>query len=156
MNQMFGVDSKARSMLLSVLGFAAFLPILIAGVVNKGDLKFFAKADEDVAKLRIWFDPPAVVVAPGQEFHFSIMGEYRDKYGIIPQVTGTISTNSNLTLSSNKLMYSQAFSGTVKLGSVSGVENVPGVYYIQIPIESVKTIVPDLPIISARAEVLIR
>ncbi len=153
---MFRAESKAKSMFFGVVGIAAFLPVLIAGVLNKGDLPFFVKADEEAGKLRIWFDPPAVVAAPGQKFHFYIMGQYKDKYGIIPQVSGTIKADPAISLTSSTLMYSQAFSGTVRLGSIEGVADVPGTYHVSIPAESIKTIVPDLPIISTRAEVLIR
>lgn len=148
------VWKRSKGVFLTVFAFAAFLPMLLAGALNPNQLRLLSKADE-TTQLRIWMEPSTIIIKPGQPFTFVVFGEYNDKYKVVPQVEALANANLGLTLASPYISYNQPFSGKVRLGVIKGVGTDVGRYTIEIPATQVKTLMPDLPVVTSQAEVVV-
>lgn len=140
---------------MSLLGVALLLPVVLAATLNPDGISFLTKADKP-AEMRIWLEPAEVLTKPGVKFKLAVMGEYTDTTKILPSVDLVLTHAADVQMTADKLNYVVPFRGTVKLGEVEVTVKKAGEYQIMIPAESVRTGLPDLPIITTKANIISR
>ncbi len=139
---------KSGKTFLSIFAVSAILPVMLFGVLGKGNFNFLTKADQPT-ELQIWFEPDEVVSRVGLPVRVKVMGLYDDKARLIPSVEAVVDGGGEVAIFPSKIEYGTAFTGQVVLGEISLVSKSMGKYEVTIPQEKVFTGLPNLTILSS-------
>jgi hypothetical protein len=146
-------ESKGVVLTLAMMG--AILPVVIWGVVNKQQLAILASA-KPMDEMRLWLEPPEVVMTVGQKTKFTIMAEYSRTDKLIPMIKTNIQSDEGLKTNTSEIIYNWGFSGKTKIGEVEVEAVSRGARNLAILDNSVFTGLPDLSIVTAGAKIWVK
>jgi hypothetical protein len=149
-NNLKGIWSKSGKLFVSFFTVAAFLPVVLLGVMNKDKLILSSQADT-ATDLRIWIEPARVYVKSGQKLQLEVYGSYLDKNKLIPMVKTQLEIPEGIRASQTEINYKEAFAGRTLLGVIEVTAIKRGTYEININSDAVFTGLPSLPIVTSHS-----
>jgi hypothetical protein len=135
-----------------LFAIAAFLPFLLFFAMNTVDYDITSRANQE-SVLRVWYEPTAIVLAPGEKMTLSIVAHYESENQQVHSFAAHIPSVSGLRLSSTEISYAPPFRGKVVVGEVEVTGLTLGSYSLDIPKESIKTSIEDLEVITSPATI---
>jgi len=143
-------------MIMSLVGVAAFLPVVMFGVLGEGRLQLSSRADSD-AELRTWFEPAEVIVKSGQTATVQLVADYSDTANLVPSLKAKwLKSDNSLEISPTEVSYIEPFSGKVSLGEIKIKARRTGTYTVEMDTSSVFTGLPTLSVVSSPVTVIVR
>lgn len=148
---------KILKSFLPVFVLAAMLPFLIGTVLVPQEINFFTKADSK-DQLRIWLDPPEIVMSKGSETTLSVYANFESDNRLVPEIVLEADTGKLLSINNPKVKYPTPFKGRREIGKISVVALDSGVETVGILKDSIALTSLDTPveIITGSAKITIR
>lgn len=152
---LFRGEINVKTMFITLLGLAVFLPILVTTTLNPESLRFISKADSS-EPLRIWLEPANVVAKPGETIQFEVMAEYEDMQKVVPGVQLALRTDEGVILDNSNLDFNNTFRGKATLGKITVRTQSAGEKKVWIDQNSVNTQLPNLEVQATEAKITVK
>lgn len=148
-----GYWKKSGGLFLSFIAVAVFLPVMLVGVTSPGAMRLLTSASEET-KLRLWFEPEAVVTSPGQTILLRLVAEYDDKNKLVPRAEMAV-VGEGLEVEPGNVVYDKPFVGRVVLSEIRVTTKSAGMFQVGVVDTSVSTSLPNLGVISDTAKITV-
>jgi hypothetical protein len=146
---------ESKGIVLSLAITAAVLPFALWAFGSRQRVMTWVKASPS-GELMVWFDPAEIVMSVGQTTTLDVLAEYSGNDRLIPALKTKINGSSGLRLGNDNIEYDFGFSGRKKLGSVTVTAVGKGSQTVSIAENNVFTSLPDLPIVTAGARIIVK
>ncbi|MEK9200842.1 MAG: hypothetical protein AAB909_02595 [Patescibacteria group bacterium] len=130
-----------KKTLTSFVLVAALLPVILFGAVMREKLSFSASADANPV-LRIWFEPAALILSPGQSISVKMMMESDAEQRLVGSVHVPLIVSGDVQIDPSKIEFQKPFLGRTEVGNVR-VTSLGGSGEVRVDKENVQVLPPD-------------
>lgn len=130
---------------LPVFVLAAMLPFLIGMVMAPQKISFFTRADSN-ADLRIWLDPPEIVMSKGSETTLTVYANFESDTKLIPEIALQVGSGRLISINNPKVKYATPFKGRQEIGKISVVALDSGIEVVGVQKDSITLTTLDTPV----------
>lgn len=148
-------EIKVRTVFITMLGLAVFLPLLVTTTLNPESIRFISKANS-IQPLRIWLEPANIIAQPGETVQLAVMAEFDDMQNVIPGVRLSLLSDEGLELVNTNVDFPATFRGKAILGNVTVRAVNSGEKKIWIDQNSVDTQLPNLEVQTTESKITIK